>query len=239
MTSTSDSALDKSLTLREIRRVKNGLVIGQALRRWRYRTSLSQEALAARASISPRHLSRVECGKATASLQVLFRLAEALELNSVERDQLLEWVGLHDFAPEPEREIERALARFPVCELNEAGDVIATNAIFDGCLSLVAPPQSLWQATCGNGPRSIERLTTSPSGLRGLLANPEEVLDSISLPVGERPPERYRFGDAVFSFRMVETRIVSAGHARIWLSLVPLDAPTRHLIQEKRSGFES
>ena len=215
----------------------DGLIVGQALRRWRHRASLSQEELAARASVSARHLSRVECGKARASPEVLFRLMQALALSPVERDQLLDWMGLRPLGPEPENSVQLALEGNPACELNEAGHVVATNGVFDACLSLVGEPQALWRAACGDGPRSVEQLTTSPDGLRSALVNPEEVLESLHLPVGARPPERYRVGGATFSFRLVETRVASEGRARIWLSLVPVDGVTRGLVARMRAGF--
>ncbi len=217
----------------------DGLIVGQALRRWRHRTSLSQEELAARASVSARHLSRVECGKAKASPEVLFRLAHALAISPMERDQLLDWMGLRPLTPEPESSIQLALDGHPACELNDAGHVIATNAVFDACLSLVGAPQDLWRKTCGDGPRSVEQLTTSADGLRSALVNPGQVLGSLHLPVGARPPERYQVAGTVFSFRLVETRVASGGRTRTWLSLVPVDDVTRRLVFEKLAGFES
>ena len=68
---------------------------GDHLRQWRRRRQLSQEALADRANLSPRHLSFLETGRANPSREMVLRLAERLD-SGVESDLLL--AGLADVA---------------------------------------------------------------------------------------------------------------------------------------------
>jgi len=66
---------------------------GAHLRSWRVSRRLSQEALAARAGVSARHLSFVENGKANASREVVLALAGALDVPLRERNALLAAAG--------------------------------------------------------------------------------------------------------------------------------------------------
>lgn len=63
--------------------------IGALLREWRAARHLSQLDLALAADISARHLSCIETGKARAGLDVLARLADALDMPLRERNALL------------------------------------------------------------------------------------------------------------------------------------------------------
>lgn len=58
--------------------------IGSRIRGRRERLRISQEELAFRASISSPYLSQVESGKRNVSLDVLFRIAQALHLDIVQ-----------------------------------------------------------------------------------------------------------------------------------------------------------
>jgi transcriptional regulator with XRE-family HTH domain len=69
---------------------------GQVLRAFRRRLGLSQFDVAMRASISTRHLSFLETGRARPSAAMVDRLVEALELEPSEREDLREAAG---FAP--------------------------------------------------------------------------------------------------------------------------------------------
>lgn len=66
---------------------------GHALRAWRQTRRLSQEALAARAGVSPRHLSFVENGRAQPSRELVLALAGALDVPLRERNALLAAAG--------------------------------------------------------------------------------------------------------------------------------------------------
>jgi transcriptional regulator with XRE-family HTH domain len=67
--------------------------VGDLLRGWRNRRAMSQADLAFEAGISIKHLSYVETGKATASRDILSRLAAALALSLRDRNALLEAGG--------------------------------------------------------------------------------------------------------------------------------------------------
>jgi transcriptional regulator with XRE-family HTH domain len=70
--------------------------VGTLLRDWRLRRRMSQLNLAADASISTRHLSFVESGRATPSRAMVLRLANRLDVPLRERNHLLLAAG---FAP--------------------------------------------------------------------------------------------------------------------------------------------
>lgn len=67
--------------------MKNFLpLFGPVLRRFRQEKNLSQEELAASLDISPSYISRMESDRKKPSLEMIFRLAKALE---VEPDELI------------------------------------------------------------------------------------------------------------------------------------------------------
>src|SRR5262247_4813940 len=70
--------------------------IGDHLRTWRQRRRMSQLDLASEASISTKHLSFVESGRAQPSREMVLHLAERLEVPLRERNLLLVAAG---FAP--------------------------------------------------------------------------------------------------------------------------------------------
>jgi transcriptional regulator with XRE-family HTH domain len=74
----------------------NSHPVGTLLRDWRLRRRMSQLNLAADASISTRHLSFVESGRATPSRAMVLRLANRLDVPLRERNHLLLAAG---FAP--------------------------------------------------------------------------------------------------------------------------------------------
>ena len=69
---------------------------GPLLRTWRIRRRLTQEALAADAEVSTRHVSFLEAGKAKPSREMVLLLASAMELELRDRNVLL---GAAGFAP--------------------------------------------------------------------------------------------------------------------------------------------
>lgn len=92
--------------------------IGELLRAWRRRRSLSQLELALEAEVSSRHVSFLETGRARPSREMVLRLAEHLEIPLRERNRLLLAAG---YAPlyaersldEPEMaSVHQALERF-------------------------------------------------------------------------------------------------------------------------------
>src|SRR5690242_6823565 len=66
-----------------------GQQVGELLRAWRRRRSLSQLELALDAAVSSRHVSFLETGRARPSREMLLRLAEHLEVPLRERNALL------------------------------------------------------------------------------------------------------------------------------------------------------
>jgi transcriptional regulator with XRE-family HTH domain len=68
--------------------------VGPLLRTWRSARGYSQERLAARAGVSPRHLSFIETGRSTPGREVLLALAGALEVPLRDQNQLLLAAGM-------------------------------------------------------------------------------------------------------------------------------------------------
>ncbi len=60
------------------------VLIGQRIRRLRKLRKLSQETLADRASTSAKYLSRIEIGKENPTIDLLFRLADGLDIEPYE-----------------------------------------------------------------------------------------------------------------------------------------------------------
>src|SRR5207248_7782469 len=125
--------------------------IGELLRSWRRRRSLSQLELALNAAVSARHLSFLETGRARPSREMVIRLAEELAVPLRERNALLLAAG---FAPlyaerpldSPEMDsVRRALDRFlrahepyPALVVDRHHNVIASNDALDILLDGVA-----------------------------------------------------------------------------------------------------
>ena len=75
------------------RSARGDAAFGVQLRAWRQTRHLSQEELAGRANVSPRHLSFVENGRAQASRELVLALAGALDVPLRERNTLLAAAG--------------------------------------------------------------------------------------------------------------------------------------------------
>lgn len=58
---------------------KHRAIVGEAVRRARKKAALSQEALAERADLHPNYVGEIERGETNISLDVIVRLAAALE----------------------------------------------------------------------------------------------------------------------------------------------------------------
>jgi len=90
----------------------HGSYFGALLRQWRVARRISQLTLALNADTSTRHLSCVETGRAQPSLEMVLRLAEALEVPLRERNTLLLAAGYapryrHTSLDAPEMEAAR------------------------------------------------------------------------------------------------------------------------------------
>ena len=77
----------------EPRRPARDVAFGVQLRAWRQSRHVSQEALAARAGVSPRHLSFVENGRSQPSRELVLALAGALDVPLREQNTLLTAAG--------------------------------------------------------------------------------------------------------------------------------------------------
>ena len=73
------------------------LSCGTLLRHWRTNRKLSQLELALESTVSQRHLSFLESGRARPSQQMVLQLAEVLEVPLRERNSLLTAAGLAPF----------------------------------------------------------------------------------------------------------------------------------------------
>ena len=150
--------------------------IGELLRAWRQRRSLSQLELALGADVSSRHVSFLETGRARPSREMVLRLAAHLEIPLRERNGLLLAAG---YAPQyMERSLEepvmapvhQALDRFlrahepyPAVILDRHYNIVsandATSVLTDGIApELLSPPANALRATLhpdGMAPRIL------------------------------------------------------------------------------------
>ena len=96
----------------------SGAQVGELLRAWRQRRSLSQLELALEADVSSRHVSFLETGRARPSREMVLHLAEHLEVPLRDRNGLLLAAGYAPVYAERELEtpemepVRRALDRF-------------------------------------------------------------------------------------------------------------------------------
>ncbi len=126
--------------------------IGELLRSWRRRRSLSQLELALEADVSSRHVSFLETGRARPSREMVLRLAEHLDIPLRERNRLLLAAG---YAPlyaersleEPEMApVHQALDRFlrahepyPAIVIDRHHNLVSANDALGALLESVAP----------------------------------------------------------------------------------------------------
>jgi transcriptional regulator with XRE-family HTH domain len=126
--------------------------IGELLRSWRLRRSLSQLELSLNAGVSSRHLSFLETGRARPSREMVLHLAEELEVPARERNGMLLAAG---FAPlytersldEPQMALVRqAIDRFlrahepyPAIVIDRYHDLLASNDALEALLEGASP----------------------------------------------------------------------------------------------------
>ena len=150
---------------------------GDHLRQWRRRRQLSQEALADRANLSPRHLSFLETGRANPSREMVLRLAERLEVPLREHNPMLQAAGYAPRyrntpldAPEMQaarRSLDIVLERHlpnPCLAFDRRYDLVAANAaagaLMQGAAAeLLAPPVN------------VLRLSLHPQGVASRIVN--------------------------------------------------------------------
>ena len=154
--------------------------IGELLRSWRRRRSLSQLELALEADVSSRHVSFVETGRAQPSREMVVRLSEHLEIPLRERNGLLLAAG---YAPlyaersldEPEMSaVQQALDRFlrahepyPAVVLDRHYSLVSANDALRVLIEGVAP--DLFEP-----PANALRVTLHPQGMAPQILNLKE-----------------------------------------------------------------
>ncbi len=151
--------------------------VGDLLRSWRRRRSLSQLELSLEAAISSRHISFLETGRARPSREMLLRLAEHLEVPLRERNGLLLAAGYAPLYPErslqtPEMDAVRiALDRFlrahepfPAIVIDRHHNLIAANDALHVMTDGVAPELL-------REPANALRVALHPDGMAGRTVN--------------------------------------------------------------------
>lgn len=151
--------------------------VGDVLREWRRRRGFSQMGLAGEASVSTRHLSFVESGRAAPSRDMLLRLAEPLAMPLRERNRLLLAGGYAPHFPErsleapdmaaAKRAVETLLAAqepFPALAVDRHWTLVAANGAVGPLLAAVGP-----RLLCP--PVNVLRLTLAPDGLAPAILN--------------------------------------------------------------------
>jgi transcriptional regulator with XRE-family HTH domain len=150
---------------------------GQLLRRWRMHRGRSQLQLALQASVSTRHLSWLETGRAQPSRAMALRLAHQLDLPPRERNALLLAAGyaplyaerpLADPALAPGRaSLQRLLDAhepWPALAVDRHWTLVAANRMVAPLLQGVAPALLA-------PPLNVLRVSLHPQGLGSAIAN--------------------------------------------------------------------
>ena len=126
--------------------------VGELLRTWRQRRSLSQLELALEADVSARHLSFLETGRSRPSREMVIRLSDELEVPLRERNALLLAAGYAPVYAErpldsPEMEpVRQAIERFlrahepyPAVVVDRYHNLVTANDALELLLDGVAP----------------------------------------------------------------------------------------------------
>ena len=164
--------------------------LGRLLRQWRQVRALSQLELALATGISSKHLSFVETGRAQPGRDVVLRLASALDLPLRDRNAALMAAG---YAPlygqnrldSPEmapvaRAVEYMLRQqepYPVVVADRLANVLRRNQATDRLLAHFLGPDR--ESECVN----LYRLVLSPTGLRPMIRNFEDVARQVVMRV--------------------------------------------------------
>jgi transcriptional regulator with XRE-family HTH domain len=151
--------------------------IGELLRQWRRRRSLSQLELALDAAVSSRHVSFLETGRARPSREMVIRLAEHLDVPLRDRNAMLLAAGYAPLYAERSLESEemtpvrQALDRFlrahepyPAVVIDRRYDLVAANDALSVLIEGVAP--ELLQP-----PANALRVTLHPDGMAPRILN--------------------------------------------------------------------
>jgi transcriptional regulator with XRE-family HTH domain len=151
--------------------------VGELLRTWRRRRSLSQLELSLDSAISTRHLSFVETGRARPSREMVLHLAERLEIPLRERNRLLLAAGfaplfaersMDDEEMAPAREVLERFLRahepYPAIVIDGRWNIVASNDALGALLDGVAP-------ALREPPSNALRISLHPDGLAPQIVN--------------------------------------------------------------------
>lgn len=168
--------------------------VGWMLRQWRSHRGMSQQTLAQDASVSTRHLSFVETGRAEPSRELLLKLSHALGMPPRDRNALLSSAGyqpIYREAPlhDPQMaELTHALALilrqhdpFAAVAMDRDSDVVMCNRGFASFMTLVGIPFALPPLTVLEPPRLnvVDSVFDPDLGFRGMIMNWEEVASEV------------------------------------------------------------
>lgn len=158
------------------------------LKSWRQTRKFSQLALAIEANVSQRHVSFLELGRAKPSRNMVLQLAETLEVPLRERNLLLQSAGFspafgnRDLDSEDMSAVKKALTLmlkhhepYPAMVIDRDWNAVMANDALNRAFGSLGDLPAMWQATCGDGPRNLLRLTFHPDGIRQYLANLDEL----------------------------------------------------------------
>jgi transcriptional regulator with XRE-family HTH domain len=211
--------------------------IGRLLRDWRQRRHLSQLALATSSSISQRHISFVESGRAMPSRELVLALARALEIPFRERNELLLAAG---FAPiyrerpldapalQPARlAIElvlRAHEPFPALAIDRHWQLIMANAALAPLLARVHPDLL-------RPPVNVLRISLHPAGLAPQIVNfrewREHVLSRVETQVRlSRDPVLAALHEELSALGVLHTEPSTPGDSPLAGVAIPLQLET-------------
>lgn len=154
-------------------------VFGQQLRQWRLRAKLSQIDLAAQAGSTPRYISFIETGRSRPGRDLIFRLAEALNIPLSERNSLLVAAGLpphyanHSLNDEALKPVKMVLERvlqshepYPAWVVGRGLRFLAANQAAEG----------IFPGMCMLAPDAIVDFWFGPSEFRQLVENWQDVV---------------------------------------------------------------
>lgn len=161
---------------------------GALLRQWRGMRKRSQLDLALEASVSQRHLSFLESGRAQPSREMVLQLAEALDVPLRDRNLLMHAAGFAPFFQQRElqtdemRTVREALGLmlqhhepFPALVVDRLWNMVMCNGAADRFIAMLGSPDEVWSRVDASGGRNVMRMTFHPDGMQSRLKNWVEV----------------------------------------------------------------
>lgn len=160
---------------------------GALLKSWRGIRKRSQLDLALDASVSQRHLSFLESGRAQPSRDMILQLAEVLDIPLRERNQLLHAAGFAPLYQERgldnadmaavKQALEMMLSHhepFPALVVDRQWNLVLRNSAADRFIGLLGDQEQVWQQVDPSGQYNVMRMTFHPAGMQPLLKNWEQ-----------------------------------------------------------------